>query len=309
MKKRIIALFSALTILIFIATGCGSTQSTNSDKGTKTANSTSTSQLKVHYIDVGQGDGILIQQGDHNMLIDAGTNNDEKLMVDYLNKQGVKHLDYVVGTHPHEDHIGGLDAVIKNFAVDKVYMPKVTITTKTFEDVIKAIKAKNLNITTPIPGDTFKLGDANCQILAPNSPKYKDMNDYSIVIKLTFGSNKFLFTGDAQTLSENEILSKGFDVSADVLKLGHHGSHTSTSSTFLDKVNPKYAIVSCGKDNDYGHPHDVTMKKLEKKHIPLYRTDECGTIICTSDGKNISFNVKPGDYKPGKPNSTDKPDN
>ncbi|MBC2580852.1 hypothetical protein HGI79_11235 [Clostridium sp. DJ247] len=135
------------------------------------------------------------------------------------------------------------------------------------------------------------------------------MNDYSIVIKLTYGSNKFLFTGDAETLSEKEILAKGFDVSADVLKLGHHGSRSSTSTEFLDKVNPKYAIVSCGKDNDYGHPHDVTMKKLEKKHIPLYRTDESGTIICTSDEKNISFNVHQGDYKPVKAAKVETTDN
>lgn len=325
MKKRIIYLLSVLTIFIFMTTGCGNTQATNSSTNKNTSNTTQTTnttknqstspttiasgQLKVHYINVGQGDGILIEQGTHDMLIDAGTNEDEKLMVDYLSKEGIKHLDYVVGTHPHEDHIGGLDAVIKNFDIGTLYMPQVSTTTATFKDVVTAIKAKNLKITTPHPGDAFKLGNANCEILAPNSSKYNDMNDYSIVIKLTYGSNKFLFTGDAQTLSENEILAKSFDVSADVLKLGHHGSHTSTSTTFLDKVHPKYAIVSCGKDNDYGHPHDITMKKLEKMHIPLYRTDETGTIICTSDGKNISFNVQPGDYKPGKVNKTQKTDN
>ncbi|WML37464.1 ComEC/Rec2 family competence protein [Clostridium sp. OS1-26] len=310
MKKRIVYLLSIFTIAIFIITGCGNTQTTNTTNNQSTSTTTVPSgQLKVHYINVGQGDGILIQQGTHHMLIDAGTNEDEKLMVDYLNKQDIKHLDYIVGTHPHEDHIGGLDAVIKNFDIGTVYMPKVTTTTKTFADVINALKAKNLKITTPIVGSTFKLGDANCEILAPNSSKYQNINDYSIVIKLTYGSNKFLFTGDAENLSEKEILSKGLDVSADVLKLGHHGSFSSTSAEFLDKVNPKYAVVSCGKDNDYGHPHDVTMKKLEKKHIPLYRTDESGNIICTSDGKNISFNVKSGDYKPGKPSKTNKTDN
>lgn len=309
MKKRIIGLISIITILIFVITGCSkpndnSTSSNKNQSSNTNAKTTTNGQLKVHYIDVGQGDGILIEQGTHNMLIDAGTNEDEKLMVDYLNKEGIKHLDYVVGTHPHEDHIGGLDAVIKNFDIGTIYMPKTTTNTKTFEDVLKALKSKNLKITTPVVGSTFKLGNASCEILAPNSSKYQDLNNYSIVIKLTYGSNKFLFTGDAESLSEKEILSKGFDVSADVLKLGHHGSSSSTSTEFLNKVNPKYAIVSCGKDNDYGHPHSETMKKLEKKQIKLYRTDENGTIICTSDGKDLSFNVKTGDYKSGKSSKT-----
>lgn len=314
MKRRITGLLSIITILFFIITGCSKPNVSNTDSNKNQSPDTNTAtvtngKLKIHYINVGQGDGILIEQGTHNMLIDAGNNGDAKLMVDYLNKEGIKHLDYVVGTHPHEDHIGGMDAIIKNFDIGTVYMPKVTTTTKTFEDVLNAVKSKNLKITAPIVGSTFRLGDANCEILSPNSAKYQDINNYSIGIKLTYGSNKFLFTGDAENLSEKEILSKGLDVSADVLKLGHHGSSSSTSDEFLDKVNPKYAIVSCGKDNDYGHPHDATMKKLEKKHIPIYRTDESGNIIATCDGKNISFNVKPGDYKPGEPSKTDKTDN
>lgn len=311
MKRKIITLLAAITLVTFMTIGCSkpNTTSKNGEKPQTQSSNISKGQLKVHYINVGQGDGILIEQGDHNMLIDAGTNEDEKLMVDYLHKEGIKHVDYVVGTHPHEDHIGGMDSVIKNFDIGTVYMPKITATTNTFADVINALKSKNLKITSPIAGSTFKLGDADCEILAPNNSKYTDPNDYSIVIKLTYGSNKFLFEGDAEALSEKEILSKGFDLSVDVLKLGHHGSRTSTSNEYLDKVNPKYAVVSCGKDNDYGHPHDVTMKKLEKKKIPLYRTDESGTIICTSDGKNINFNVKPGDYKPGKVTKGDKTDN
>ncbi|MBV7272489.1 ComEC/Rec2 family competence protein [Clostridium thailandense] len=309
MKKRIIGLISIIIIFIFVITGCSKPNSNGTSSNKNQSSSTNTKsesngKLKVHYIDVGQGDGILIEQGTHNMLIDAGTNEDEKLMVDYLNKEGIKHLDYVVGTHPHEDHIGGLDAIIKNFDIGTIYMPKVTSNTKTFEDVLKALKSKNLKITTPTAGSAFKLGDASCEILAPNSSKYQDINNYSIVIKLTYESNKFLFTGDAESLSEKEILSKGFDISADVLKLGHHGSSSSTSTEFLNKVNPKYAIVSCGKDNDYGHPHSEIMKKLEKKQIKLYRTDENGTIICTSDGKNLNFNVKTGDYKSGKSSKT-----
>ena len=175
-------------------------------------------------------------------------------------------------------------------------MPKRTATTKTFEDVINAIKSKGLKVTTPTPGKSFKLGQATCTILAPNGSGYEDVNNESIVIKLTFGSNSFLFTGDAEDVSEKEMLSKGYDLKADVLKIGHHGSSSSTSQEFLNKVNPKYAVVSVGKGNSYGHPHKENMDRLKAKNISVYRTDECGTIVAISNGKTITFNVKPGSY-------------
>ena len=252
--------------------------------------------LKVHYIDVGQADSILIEQGSSSMLIDAGNNEDSNTVGNYISEQGITKLNYIVGTHPHEDHIGGLDYVIKSFQVGKIYMPKVTSNTKTFQDVVSAIKAKGMKVTPPIVGQTFKVGSATATILAPNSSGYEDLNNYSIAIRLTFGNSSFMFDGDAEDMSENEMLSKGFDVSADVLKIGHHGSNSSTSQAFLDKVNPKYAVISVGKGNSYGHPHKSTMEKLQDKGIKVYRTDENGTIVATSNGNDITFNVKPGSY-------------
>lgn len=264
----------------------------------KTSNSESdvSGQLKIHFIDVGQADSILIQQGNSAMLIDAGNNADSTLVKDYISKQGVERLDYLVGTHPHEDHIGGLDAVIESFQIGKIYMPKVTSTTTTFKDVITAINNKGLKITTPVPGSSFKLGSATCQILAPNSSSYSDQNNYSIVIKLTFGKNTFMFDGDAGAISEMEMINKGFNVKADVLKVGHHGSNTATCANFLNAVAPKYAVISVGNDNSYGHPQKGTMDRLKSNGITVFRTDQCGTIICTSDGTNIKFSTKSGDY-------------
>lgn len=248
--------------------------------------------LKVHYIDVGQADSELIQVGGKNILIDAGCNDNKTL--NYLKSINVTKLDYVIATHPHEDHIGGMTSIINNFTVDNFYAPKVTHTTKTFENMINALKTKNLKINTPTVGDTLTIGDATMQFLAPNSNSYDNLNNYSIVTKLKYGNNSFIFMGDAESLSEGEILAKQLDIQADVLKVGHHGSKSSTSESFLKSVNPKYAIISCGKDNDYGHPHKETMDKLKNKGIKLFKTDEQGTIIATSNGINISFNV--GDY-------------
>lgn len=258
-----------------------------------------TGQLKIHYINVGQGDSILIQQGNYVMMIDAGTNASTSSLMAYLNSQGIKKLDYLVLTHPHEDHIGGADAIIKAFDIGTVYMPKATSTTKTFKDVVSAMGNKNLKAVNPIPGTSFKLGDATCTILGPVNVKSNDLNTYSVVIKIVFGNNKFLFTGDAQASNEEAMINNSYDLSADVLKVAHHGSKTSTMDNFLVAVNPKYAVISVGKGNDYGHPHQQTMSLLQSKGIKVYRTDENGTIICTSDGKNINFNTNPGDYRAG----------
>lgn len=256
--------------------------------------------LQVHFIDVGQADSIFIKvPTGESMLIDGGNNDDSNLVVSYLKNQGVNTLDVVIGTHPHEDHIGGLDKVIDSFKINKVYLPEVNHTTKTYEDVLMAIDNKGLSYTSPVAGSTFNLGAAKFTLLAPNSSNYEDLNDYSIVVKMDYGNTSFLFTGDAEGVSEREMINKGFDLKADVLKIGHHGSESSTTESFLSKVSPKYAVITVGNNNSYGHPHPSTMNRLKAKGIEVYRTDENGTIVATTDGENIAFNTNPGSYNSG----------
>lgn len=279
--KKIVELFLVMMLSIFLV---------SCDKsGDCVRNNVSSGELKVHFIDVGQADSILVQCGNENMLIDAGNNDDENVLKTYLGNLGITEFKYVIGTHPHEDHIGSLDYIINSFKIGNVYMPKVTSTTKTFENVVTAMSKQNEKFTTPKVGDTFNIGDAKCTILAPNGTSYESLNSYSIVVKLQYKDTSFLFTGDAEKDSEEEMLKKGLDLKADVLKAGHHGSSTSSSDKFLDAVNPKYSVISVGKDNDYGHPHKETIDKFNKRGIKIYRTDESGTIVASSDGNKITF--------------------
>lgn len=252
--------------------------------------------LKVHFIDVGDADCILIENNNSFMLIDAGNNDDSDLINDYIHKLGINKIDILIGTHYDEDHIGSMDSIIENFDIGKIYMPNQDISNKDYEDVRHVIEKKGLQISEPVPEESFNIGDGICTILAPVSEGYDKSNNYSIVIKLRFGSTSFLFTGDAEKLSEQEMMRRGFDLSADVLKLGHHGSISSTTMEFLERVNPKYAVLTSGRDNKYVHPHKRTMINLKYKAIKVYRTDQNGTIIAESDGQHITFNAKPGSY-------------
>ena len=229
------------------------------------------------------------------MLIDAGDNNKGSLVVDYLEAQNITRLNYVIATHPHSDHIGGLDTVLNAFAVETIIMPEVSHTTKTFEDVLDAIEDKNLTITKAVAGAQYQLGPATFTIIAPNSPSYENLNNHSVAIKLTYHNNSFLLTGDIETISEEEILQNQYDISSDVLKLPHHGSAYSITNEFLDAVDPTYAIVTAGKNNKNGHPHIETLKAIFNRNIKLFRTDEQGTVVFTSDGNTISVNTE--DYK------------
>ena len=249
--------------------------------------------LRVHYIDVGQGDAILIQKDHQNMLIDAGDNKYEQLMVDYLKGHGVSKVDFLIATHPHADHIGGMDAVIKNFDIGTIIMPKVAHNSKTFEDVLLAIKEKGLKVNAPKIAEAYELGDARWTILAPNSEIYENFNNYSVVVKLEYGNKSFLFTGDAENLPEEEMLARhGNLLSSNVLKVGHHGSNSSTTEEFLEVVHPEIAVIQLAKDNKYGHPHSEVMERLEDYGVDIYRNDIHGNIIINSDRNTINVNVQ-----------------
>ena len=246
--------------------------------------------LKVSFLDVGQADSILINANNKYMLIDAGNNEDGEKLVMYLKSLGIEKFDYVVGTHAHEDHIGGMDNIIDSFDIGTFYMPDVITTTKTFEDVLDSLEKKNLNFDTPQIGSTFDLGKAKIETIYVGKDS-KNLNNSSIILKLTYGNVSFLFTGDIESDVEKALLNK--DIESDVLKVAHHGSNTSSSNAFLKKVNPKYAIISVGTGNSYGHPKSVILDRLEKLGTKIYRTDELGTIIVTTDGEKIEVsNVK-----------------
>lgn len=282
--KKYLAIFAAFFLIISSFVGCSSSKTIDSSKDASNEN-----VMKVNYIDVGQGDSILVQVNGKNLLIDAGPNSSTDKLVSYLNKQNIKKLDFVVATHPHEDHIGAMDTIINKYNIGEFYAPKKTTTTKTFESMVNALKSKNIKINAATAGVSLDLGkNVKCQMIAPNASNYEDLNNYSAVIKITYGNSKFLFMGDAESLSEKEILNKNYDISSDVLKLGHHGSSSSSSKAFLDKVSPKIAIISCGKNNDYGHPHKETSTEMKKRNIQVYRTDIDGSIVLISDGKKIS---------------------
>lgn len=250
--------------------------------------STAINEMKVHFIDVGQGDAILIESNKHYMLIDAGENSKGTDVVNYLKDKGVNELDYVLGTHPHSDHIGGLDTIINSFTIGKLIMPDITHTTKTFEDVLDAIANRNLKITKAVVGNEYSIGSASFIIISPNDTTYSDLNNYSVGIKLTNGNNSFLLTGDAEELSEEEMMKNGIDLSADVLKLGHHGSSYSSSSNFLDVVNPTYAMICVGANNQYHHPNIEILQKMVDRNIQVFRTDKQGTVVFTSDGEHVT---------------------
>lgn len=244
--------------------------------------------LKVHYLDVGQGDSIFIElPNNETMLIDAAESYQSEKIINYLKNLNYQKIDYVIGTHPHTDHIGGLKDIINTFEIGKIYMPKVVSTTKTYESLLMAIKDKNLIINTAKAGTSIIDTDAlKINILAPNNSTYTELNNYSVVTKITYGTTKFLFMGDAEKLSENEIKE---NVTADVIKIGHHGSNTSSSIDFIKKVSAKYGIISVGLNNKYNLPKEETITNWKNSGTKIYLTSTNGTIRASSDGTNIKI--------------------
>lgn len=245
------------------------------------------SNLEIYFFDVGQADSILIKNNNDTMLIDAGNNSDGDNLVNYLkNDIGISDIDIVVGTHPHEEHIGGLDDVISSFDIGKIYMPDAISNSKTFEDVLDVIEKKDYSVSVPIIDEIFELGNLKFKVIYTGSDE-RDLNNTSIVIKMIFGNTSYLFMGDATSKTEKKILDS--DINVDVIKIGHHGSSYSSSEDFLNKVIPKYAIIQVGVDNNYNHPHKETLDNLISRNIKIYRTDLDGTIKLISDGDKIEF--------------------
>ena len=249
------------------------------------------SSLEVHYIDVGQADAALVLCDGHAMLIDGGNSADSSLIYAYLKQRNITFLDYVVCTHAHEDHVGGLAGALNYASVGTAFAPVAEYDTKAFQSFTKYLSSSGVSVTIPNHGDTFELGAAKCQIIGPVYPT-DEPNNTSIVIKITFGETSFLFTGDAETEEERNIIDQGYDISCTVLKVGHHGSDTSTSYLWLREASPDYAIISVGSDNSYGHPTEATLSKLRDADVKTFRTDMQGHIICTSDGKSVSFSAE-----------------
>ena len=250
--------------------------------------------LEVHYIDVGQADSALLLCGGESMLIDGGNVADSDLVVAYLADQGVEELDYVVCTHAHEDHVGGLAGALSQYPAGEVLSPVTEYDSQAFGNFLKYTQEQGLSLTVPEPGDTWTVGTAAVTVLGPVQD-YDDTNNTSIVLRVDFGETSFLFTGDMERTAEEDLLESGAWLEADVLKVGHHGSDTSTSYPFLREVDPDYAVISVGENNDYGHPSEDTLSRLRDDDVTVYRTDLQGDVVCTSDGTSLTFTVERND--------------
>ena len=249
------------------------------------------STFEIHFIDVGQADAALVLCDGKAMLIDGGNAEDSSLLYTYLKNHNISHLDYVIGTHAHEDHIGGLAGALNYASVGTAYCPATSYDTKAFGNFVKALDKHGVSITVPSTGDSFTLGSAACTILAVNTDS-SDPNNTSIVLRIVYGDTSFLFTGDAERVVEQAILNRGTNINSTVLKVGHHGSESSTSYVWLREIMPQYAVISVGKDNSYGHPTEEVLSRLRDAEVKTFRTDLQGDIICISDGKNVTFTVE-----------------
>ncbi len=290
--------FAVLISLLFL-TSCSSQNNTSVNPSTLPATSApptafkSAGDLKVHYIDVGQGDSILVQTpGGKVMLIDAGKKEDGDKVVNYIKSQGIQKIDILVNTNPADDHIGGLTQVVNSFEVTRAYIPRKYVSSPAQTDFLNAVDAKKVKLNQILSISDLGIDPlVGIQVLAPSSYNYTELGDYSAVIKLNYGDNSFLFTGDAQSASEKEMLSKDYSLESTVLKVSCHGAGTATTPDFLKAVSPKYAVISVGKGNSLGNPAKETLDKLSSANVQIYRTDEMGTIVATTDGLTLKFDT------------------
>ena len=300
MKKLLTLLF----ITIFCTSGCSTAEPPSPTEQSPTVQPTEvitatpaptevslpeSSTFAVHFIDVGQADAALVLCDGQTMLIDGGNVEDSSLVAAYLKKLGVDYLDYVVCTHAHEDHVGGLSGALSVVGAGTVYAPETAVESDAYDNFIRKVAEQNLQILHPVHGNIISLGSSFVQFMGPITEATDDVNNTSIVLRIQYGQTSFLFTGDAEYDEELNIVDAGYDLSADVLKVGHHGSDSSTSYIFLRHVMPRYAVISVGKDNNYDHPNEKTLSRLRDEGAEVFRTDLQGDVIATSDGRSISF--------------------
>ena len=242
--------------------------------------------FSIHFIDIGEGDSMIISSNNEYILIDTGKYEYKDKLLKYINNLGIKEFKYVIGTHAHEDHIGTMPTIIRNYKVDRFLMPSCEVNNTSYTLTRKELDKRNISYEIPSINDEYTLNDTKLKVISI-SDKCDELNDTSIVLKVTYKSNSFLLTGDATKNVELNILDK--DIKSDLLKVSHHGSNHSSSAQFLNKVKPVYAIISTGENNDYHHPHNITLQKLDKINTKVYRTDLNGNIIAYSDGNNIKI--------------------
>lgn len=294
MSGRFLVLILASVIAF---TGCSKNGSPSSEQNDRAVvslqkdNKQNDNNLEVHFIDVGQGSATLIESEGHYMLVDGGDSKYTSKLISYLQNESVGKLDYVIATHYDADHLNGVIDALDLYSADVVIAPNYKAESKVYQSFISIIDEKNIDITYPKTGTSYKIGDAEFTILAPNDTHYSDANDYSVAIKLVNGNNSFIMTGDAEIESEYEMIETGIDLSCDVYLAGHHGSKYSSSQAFMQEMNPESVVISVGKDNRYGHPSKDALARLNAMGCDIYRTDELGDIVAVSDGKNITFNA------------------
>lgn len=305
MKKRFLCLLACLLILLAALCGCDLAPSGGNPNKEPSGNAFADSSFEIHFIDVGQADAALIICTGKTMLIDGGNVEDSSLIYSYLKKQGITHLDYVVCTHAHEDHVGGLSGALSAATAGKVLSPVTDYDTKAFRDFVAKAAERKCEITVPRAGDRFSLGDALVTVVGPVK-SYDDTNNTSLVLRIVYGTTSFLFTGDMEDDAERDLLDAGVTLRSTLLKVGHHGSSTSTAYRFLREVAPQYGVISVGTDNDYGHPTEAVLSRLRDADVTLYRTDLQGDIICRSDGTNLTFTTSKSHSGTTNPTETDR---
>ena len=286
---------TAFLLLLVLLTGCtapsAETQPGTTESTTVSLIADGADTLTVHFVDVGQADCILLECGNCFALVDGGNTDDGTMVTEYLESQGVEILSLMVATHPHEDHMGGLATVLKNFPVNNVWCSEIPYTNSCVSAFTGTVKKQGKQIHYADVGDVFYLGGANGATITVLGPvkSYEDVKNLSLVLMVEYGNTRFLLTGDMERDAEADLLDSGTDVKANVLKVGHHGSYTSTGYRFLREVAPTYGVISCGRNNEYGHPHDAPLSRLRDADVILYRTDQMYTVTAVSDGETIEF--------------------